>query len=73
MSVLEDQTNALLLSIIQNGGIKTNSIADSEFQTEVSRYSIQELIQLTNKLQADTEKENLANAGCLVVGVGRRR
>ena len=73
MSALEDQTNALLLSIIQGGGVKTNSIADSEFQTEVSRYSIQELIQLMSKLQNDAEKENLSNTGCLLVGVGRKR
>lgn len=64
---------ALLTSIISGGAVKSNEIEDSEFRSSVTRYSLQEILQLLNKLEDMEEKENLANSGCLVACVGRQR
>jgi len=64
---------ALLTSIISGGAVKSNEIEDSEFRSSVTRYSLQEILQLLNKLEDMEEKEKLASSGCLVACVGRQR
>jgi hypothetical protein len=59
--------------IIQSGGIKNEVISDSEFSSEVSRYSMTELLALFDKIEDTILKEEAQTKGCLVQAVGRKR